>query len=40
MRTKITTTSEPDKIAIKAAIKNGEEVFGCKLTTNLNTKIK
>lgn len=40
MRTKVTTTSEPDKIAIKAAIKNGEAVDGCVLVNNITTTIK
>jgi hypothetical protein len=38
MRTK--TTSEPDKTAIKEALKTGAEIVGCRLTTKLNTNIK
>lgn len=38
MRTK--TTSEPDKTAIKAALKAGEEINGCRLATKLSTNIK
>lgn len=38
MRTK--TTTEPDKTAIKAALKAGEEIDGCRLSTKLNTNIK
>lgn len=38
MRTK--TTTEPDKTAIKAALKAGAEIDGCRLATKLNTNIK
>ena len=38
MRTK--TTTEPDKVEIKAALKGGAEIGGCRLVTNLNTHIK
>ena len=38
VRTKVTTTVEPDKIAIKAAIQNGEEVAGCKLVRKLKVE--
>ena len=38
IRTK--TVEEPDKTAIKAALKAGEEIDGCKLATKLNTNIK
>lgn len=38
MRTK--TTSEPDKTAIKAALKAGAEIDGCRLAAKLNTNIK
>jgi hypothetical protein len=38
MRTK--TTTEPDKTAIKAALKDGKEIDGCRLSTKLNTNIK
>lgn len=34
------TTSEPDKLAIKAAIKAGEEVSGCRLVENRNVSVK
>lgn len=38
MRTK--TTAEPDKVEIKAALKAGTEIAGCRLVTNTNTNIK
>ena len=38
MRTK--TTTEPDKVEIKAALKAGTEINGCRLVTNVNTNIK
>lgn len=38
IRTK--TTIEPDKTAIKAAIKAGQEITGCKLVENTNISIK
>lgn len=38
VRTK--TTSEPDKTAIKNAIKAGAEIAGCQIVTKLNTNIK
>lgn len=38
MRTK--TTTEPDKTAIKTALKDGKEIDGCRLSTKLNTNIK
>ena len=38
MRTK--TTTEPDKVEIKAALKAGAEIAGCRLVTNVNTNIK
>lgn len=38
MRTK--TTSAPDKTAIKAALKAGTAIEGCRLATKLNTQIK
>lgn len=38
LRTK--TTTEPDKTAIKAALKAGAEIDGCRLATKLNTNIK
>lgn len=34
------TTVSPDLTAIKEAIKNGEEVSGCRLVESLNTQIK
>lgn len=38
MRTK--TTVEPDKTAIKDALKGGEQIPGAELVTNLNPQIK
>jgi hypothetical protein len=38
MRTK--TTSEPDKTAIKDALKTGVEIVGCQIVTKFNTNIK
>lgn len=38
MRTK--TTTEPDKVEIKAALKAGTQIDGCRLVTNINTSIK
>lgn len=38
MRTK--TTIEPDKVGIKAALKAGTEIVGCRLVTKVNTQIK
>jgi hypothetical protein len=38
MRTK--TTSEPDKTAIKAALKAGAKIEGCQLSAKMNTNIK
>ena len=38
IRTK--TTIEPDKTAIKAAIKAGQEITGCKLVENTSVQIK
>lgn len=38
MRTKVTT--EPDKTAIKDALKGGEQIPGAELVTNLNPQIK
>ncbi len=35
-----TTTTKPDANAIKALLKNGMEVPGCRLIENLNTQIK
>lgn len=37
---RVKTTVEPDKTAIKAAIKAGQEISGCKLVENINTQIK
>ena len=37
---KRTETITPDKMAIKAALKAGEAVAGCRLVQNLNTLIK
>ncbi len=38
MRTK--TTTEPDKTAIKEALKAGTEIDGCRIATKTNTSIK
>ena len=38
LRTK--PTPEPDKVEIKAALKAGAEIAGCRLVTNVNTNIK
>lgn len=37
---RVKTTIEPDKTAIKAAIKAGQEISGCKLVESLNTQIR
>ena len=37
---RVKTTYEADKTAIKAAIKAGQEVEGCKLVEKLNAQIK
>ena len=37
---KVSVTQSADKTAIKEAIKNGEDVFGAVLKTNLNLQIK
>lgn len=37
---RVKTTIEPDKTAIKAALKAGAEIDGCNLATKLNTNIK
>ena len=37
---RIKTTYEPDKAAIKAAIKSGREINGCKLVENTSIQIK
>ena len=37
---KIVTTSKPDKTAIKAAIKSGEEVPGARIVINQNLQMK
>ena len=36
----VKTTLSPDKTAIKAALKTGEEIAGCRLETRLNAQIK
>jgi hypothetical protein len=38
--TRIKTTTEPDKAGIKAALKAGTEIAGCRLVSNVNTKIQ
>lgn len=35
-----TVLKRPDKAAIKTALKNGEDVVGCKLVENVNAQIK
>lgn len=37
---RVTTKREPDRVAIKAALKNGIEVPGCGLKTNTSVAIK
>lgn len=37
---RVKTTYEPDKTAIKAAIKAGQEINGCTLVENLNLQLK
>lgn len=37
---RVKTTVEADKTAIKAAIKEGREISGCKLIENLNIQIR
>lgn len=37
---RVKTTYEADKTAIKAAIKAGKEVKGCRLVENISTQIK
>lgn len=37
---RVKTSYEPDKVAIKAKIKSGQEVSGCQLVSKLNTQIK
>jgi hypothetical protein len=37
---RVQTSVEPDKTAIKEAIKAGHEISGCKLVENLNIQIK
>ena len=37
---RVQTSVEPDKTAIKEAIKAGQEISGCKLVENLNITIK
>lgn len=37
---RVKTTTEPDKSAIMAALKNGQEITGCKLVENTNISIK
>lgn len=38
--TRIKTTIEPDKTALKAALKAGREITGCKLVENTSVQIK
>ena len=37
---RVKTTIEPNKTAIKALLKNGQEVIGCRLVENQNINIK
>lgn len=37
---RVKTTTEPDKSAIMAALKNGQEIAGCKLIENTSVQIK
>ena len=37
---RVKTTTEPDKTAIKAALKSGQDVAGCSLVVNLSVSIK
>lgn len=37
---RVKTTIEPDKTAIKNALKSGAEIDGCQIATKLNTNIK
>ena len=37
---RVKTTVEPDKTAIKKAIKDGREIGGCKLVESLNIQLK
>ena len=37
---RVKTTIEPDKTAIKAALKAGAEIEGCQIATKVNTNIK
>lgn len=37
---RVKMTSEPDKVAIKEAIKSGIEIVGCQLVSKLSTSIK
>lgn len=37
---RVKTTYEPDKTAIKAALKEGNEIEGCRLVEKLNANIK
>lgn len=37
---RVKTTSEPDKTAIKEALKAGTEIDGCRIATKMNANIK
>lgn len=37
---RVKTSVEPDKTAIKAALKDGQEVSGCKLVENVSVQVK
>lgn len=40
IRTTTSTTTAPDKVAIKKAIKSGQAISGCTLVEKFNTKIQ
>lgn len=40
IRTKTSTTTAPDKVAIKKAIKSGQTISGCNLVEKFNTKVQ
>lgn len=40
IRTKTSTTTSPDKVAIKKAIKSGQAISGCQLVEKFNTKVQ
>jgi hypothetical protein len=36
----IKVTEQPDKVKIKETLKQGEDIIGCEIVTNLNLQIK